>query len=167
MPGFDIHPILVHFPIAILSTYTILEFLRFRFLTRLQYWFYIKALLAILGSLATLPTMLAGLLAKSLLTTPNRVVDLHEKFAISASTIFLFIGFLYFLAWIKPQVKSKNNLLQFVFSVEHFIFEKNILIPVAFVGLILITITGALGGIIVFGPGIDPFSKILFNLLLK
>lgn len=166
MPGFDIHPILVHFPIALLSVYALMEILRFQFLTRQQYWFYVKATFAIIGSLMTIPTGIAGKLAEMQLGK-NNIVHVHSTFAEFSAAIFLSIGALYVIAWARQYVQSKNQLFVTACRIQQFIFEKNIIILLALVGLVLITITGALGGLIVFGPSIDPMSQLLFNLFFK
>ena len=167
MPGFDIHPILVHFPIALLSVYALMEVLRFTFITRQQYWFYVKATFAIIGSLMTIPTGLAGKLAETHLLGSHRIVSVHSTFAEFSAAIFLCIGALYVLAWVRQYKQSKNELFVAACHIQQFIFEKNIIILLALVGLVLITITGELGGLIVFGPNIDPMSQFLFNTFFK
>ena len=39
----NIHPIFVHFPIALLTLYSLAELIRWRRITELAYWFYVKA----------------------------------------------------------------------------------------------------------------------------
>ncbi|MEK7110290.1 MAG: hypothetical protein AAB759_00205 [Patescibacteria group bacterium] len=38
----NIHPAFVHFPIALLTIYAVLELARFRFFTARPYWFHLK-----------------------------------------------------------------------------------------------------------------------------
>ena len=45
----NIHPILVHFPIALLTLYAIWELIRFKKVTAQHYWFHVKAILIIAG----------------------------------------------------------------------------------------------------------------------
>jgi hypothetical protein len=40
-------------------------------------------------------------------------------------------------------------------------------LPLALIGVLAITITGALGGVIAFGPDIDPAATFFYNLLVK
>lgn len=54
----NIHPFLVHFPIALFCVYTILECVRFQVVIKQPYWFYLKAGIVIMTgtpNLAHLP----------------------------------------------------------------------------------------------------------------
>lgn len=57
----NIHPLLVHFPIALLTVYSLLEAVPLKRIQKLPYWFYVKAVLLITGTISILPTILAGL----------------------------------------------------------------------------------------------------------
>jgi hypothetical protein len=47
------------------------------------------------------------------------------------------------------------------------LLEFKIIILLALLGLVLITITGGLGGAMVYGPNADPFFKPVFELLIR
>ena len=49
----NIHPLLVHFPIALLTIYSLLELVPFKQIYRQSYWFYTKAIILIIGSIST------------------------------------------------------------------------------------------------------------------
>lgn len=166
MPVINVHPILVHFPIALLSIYSILELVQllpvWKNFLRQPYWFYVKAVLVIVGSLSTIPTMLAGIIAKPLFEDAIQVVNVHETFAITTSIIFLFLGMLYVVIWMKKQIKKSS--VAFLLRLQKIIFLYHIEKILALIGLITITITGALGGIIAFGPGTDPLAHFVYIL---
>ena len=49
----NLHPIFVHFPIALFTLYALLECARFKKLQEQTYYFYLKAFLVITGGLAS------------------------------------------------------------------------------------------------------------------
>ncbi len=144
----DLHPIFVHFPIALLTVYAIFELVRFKKVVNKFYWFYIKATLAIAGELFAF---------LAYLSSPNEgghpLVEMHETFAIATICIFAIISVSYLLEWFKP---SKYSL---------FVMRPYIIIPLALLGLAAITITGGLGGAIVYGTHFDPFMAPVFKFL--
>ena len=56
----DLHPIIVHFPVALLTLYGIFELFSVRRIARKPYWFYVKAVLVIFGALGALAAWLTG-----------------------------------------------------------------------------------------------------------
>lgn len=166
MPVINVHPILVHFPIALLSLYALLEFLSFfPVLQKQSYWFYMKAMLVIIGAAATIPTILAGLLIRSKFEGVHAIVNLHEHFAYATACIFGAIALIYVIAWAtKLNILPKNNI---ILRLDNFFLNEYLLALFALIGLIVITITGALGGIIAFGPGTDPFAGFVYSIFFK
>ncbi|KHO51327.1 MAG: hypothetical protein QT04_C0044G0036 [archaeon GW2011_AR11] len=62
----NIHPIFVHFPIALLSLYAVMVLIRFRKVMGLPYWSYAKAILAIAGTLGAFAALQTGSLVGAL-----------------------------------------------------------------------------------------------------
>ena len=56
----NLHPIFVHFPIALLTLYTLCELLRFKKIKDHPAWFYLKAVLIICGTLGAAAALLTG-----------------------------------------------------------------------------------------------------------
>ncbi|MFZ2484689.1 MAG: DUF2231 domain-containing protein [Minisyncoccia bacterium] len=144
----NIHPIVVHFPIALLSLYAIFELVRFQKVLEKPYWFYIKATLVISGELFAIAAFLTGPEVEG-----AKLIEMHEAFAMVAIAIFGLIALGYL---------SKHFSVLKVFS---FVTRSYILIPLAFLGLVSITITGGLGGAIVYGTDFDPFMAPIFKIL--
>ncbi len=162
----NLHPILVHFPIAFLGLYAVLELIRFRKILALPYWFYIKALLVILGALSTVPTIFAGILIKHGFSTnplSHKIINLHETFAVTTSIIFGILAVGYLISWIE----TVRPLPLFFQKLRAFILIPTVSITLALIGLLAVTITGALGASIVYGPNLDPAVNFIYHLLIK
>jgi len=169
----NLHPIFVHFPITLFTIYSLMELVKFKKITTLPYWFYIKALLVILGTAGAYTTLLSGELIEEMFEESSSLVEIHSSLAKITTFLFTFITLLYILSWFQKGnfgfVKNlRNNLLWiYLLKLQKFILNTWLIILLAFIGLLLITITGALGGIIVFGPDTDPLTKFIYELLIK
>lgn len=184
----NIHPILVHFPVALLTIYSIMELIRWKKITNQPYWFYVKAVVICIGGLGALAALSTGDTAveglRQGLFTPAvtdymPVVHLHETFADISIAIFGLLAASYLITWINQSNfagwLSTNNLTKtlrlpilwrVLGKIAAIIQKPALLILLAIVGLIAITITGGLGGVLVFGPDADPFFKVIYQLLL-
>lgn len=162
----DLHPLLVHFPIALLTLYAVLEFLRFKFITSRLDLFHTKAILVVLGALGGVIAAQAGELAEEAFkgTSQMNLVEMHSSFAENTNILGLIIAALYIGTWIK------RSAVKLPFPKITALCEKitmsPMIIPAAIALLIGITITGALGGAIVYGPDTDPAVKFIYDLLI-
>lgn len=172
----NIHPIFVHFPIALLTVYALMELLRFKKLTENVSWHLAKAGLVIIGTLAGIATIITGGMAEKIVGE-SKIIEIHSTFAITSIIIFLFISALY-----KVDIISRNLALgsfaaryerfaltrgvyHFFLTLKNFFFNSGAIVLPALVGLACITITGALGGAIVYGPDFDPFIHFIYKTL--
>lgn len=176
----NIHPLVVHFPIALLIVYTLCEIVRFRAVQAKPFWFYLKAFLVIVGSVAAIVTLQTGELAEEALREsgnaggPNPLIEAHSLFANIATWVYAFIALMYVIAWIhreKPNFFASFHFLSvrwlFVRKVGRVLFSAPVLIVLALVGLVAISVTGALGGAIVYGKDFDPFAAFVYNLFVQ
>ncbi|MDB4939888.1 MAG: hypothetical protein JWO40_313 [Candidatus Doudnabacteria bacterium] len=171
----NVHPIFVHFPIALLSTYGILELIRFKKITSQAYWFYIKATLVILGTLAAYVAAEFGDIAKGLIVNSgNRtLISNHENWAQNSIIIFTIIAVCYAIEWLNKATltnfKSPTiiRIWNWLTKIQHWIIDTPVVIILAIAGVIAITITGSLGGTIVYGKGNDPITDWIVSLILK
>lgn len=142
----------VHFPIALLTIYALFEILRLRQLMEKAYWFYLKGVFVILGEVGAIAAFLTG--ERGIHYGEGiRLIEMHQKFGTFTAIVFGIIALAYAMEWRKPNTISLS------------IMRPWIIIPLAVIGLISITITGGLGGAIVYGTGFDPLMAPVFKLL--
>lgn len=155
----NIHPIFVHFPIALLSLYAVFELIRWRKVLVQPYWFYIKAVLVIVGFLTTFLALATG--PEDQFRSQAALVEVHETFAILSTIVFGIIALIYVISWIE---NSGMKMHRSIIAVNAFLTKPALLIILSLIGLCLITMTGALGGAIAYGPEIDPVATFVYGL---
>lgn len=166
----NIHPLLVHFPIAFFVIYSVLELISFGAIKKQPFWFYVKAVLVFSGVLGALMAGITGKLAEASYPQLSRLISLHSSVNELASAVFVLIALAYFISWLKKSGFSFSRLGGLSKPV---LFYENIVLKTPFVyllaisGLILISIGGALGGAIVYGPDFDPFTYFIYSLFLR
>jgi uncharacterized membrane protein len=142
----DFHPLVIHYPIAFLTTYAAFELARFQKLTSLSYWFYIKCTLVVVGELGAIATVIAAFLSTSTLAGESALADMYKLFIVITAIIFGLISLAYLKrleSFLKPQV----------------------IIPMTLIGLFFIVVAGGLFGATVYGTGYDPYLAPIFKLL--
>lgn len=171
----NLHPIFVHFPIALLTIYAILELIRLKSVTNRPYFFYLKATFAILGFVSAKAAIFSGLAIED--NFRGEIVETHEKLAFLSLFVFGIIALAYIVEFLEREgiilwLQNKfNGKLGWLFWIEKFIskisnpaIEKGYIILPAIIGLILVSLTGALGGIMVYGASSDPFTRIVYQI---
>ena len=169
----NLHPLIVHFPIAFLTLYAVLELLRFRQLTALSFWFHLKAVLVILGTISAIVALQTGELIEDMFrgTDLQSVLDYHSALANAATDVFAFLALCYIVRWADMEGIEKRmptrlsrlwkGLLRISMATLGTFFAPLI----ALIGLILMVFVGALGAVMVYGPDVDPAVRIIYNLL--
>lgn len=178
------HPILVHFPVALLSVYTVFELIRFKKLLAQPAWFYIKAVLCVFGAVGALAAVFTGDFAKRAILSGNgtgypglnlrQVIGIHETWAHVTTVIFVLLGCAYLVAVLNRFDFLSNlpgSLLKGIWKfgtwIEKILIETPLVIILAIAGLCSLTITGALGGMLVYGPNIDPILHLVYKLFVR
>jgi uncharacterized membrane protein len=165
----NIHPIFVHFPIALLTLYALLEIFPLgRWFPRAP-WDTIKTFLVVLGTLGALAAIATGSLAEDLITDRSLrpVLHLHETFAYITLALFGLLAAAYVIRFIfrnYPNVKARFPAGSLIQNASDFILQGWVRVPLALLGMIAITVTGALGGTVVYGPGVDPVAAFVYSL---
>lgn len=169
----NVHPIFVHFPIALLTLYALLELARFRTLQRIRSLQTSKLFLLFAGTLAAIPTVVAGKLAQWSLHVPAQshtadVIRTHSYFALSTLVLFLLLSCAYASRLyldahpLKTQAGRPRTALHTLAALTDI---TPLVMLLAFVGVTLIFVTGTLGGIIVYGPDLDPVTHFVNTLI--
>lgn len=165
---YNLHPIFVHFPIALLFIYSIIKVLPFDKWFPKVSWKHIEMTLLTLGVLSAFVAASTGETAERLEQPDRQLVEAHATFA--SITIWLY-GLLLvgeFLKFFNPKIALKlnipwlNDLLLFIEKVlTHRVFSK----VLAFLGFVAIFVTGLLGGAMVYGTSADPLAPFVLKLL--
>ncbi len=173
----DFHPIIVHFPIALLTIYSLMELIRPKILQNNETWFYIKTIFIIIGTIGALFALTSGDIAAHQYTNNELepLIDTHEGFAGAATKLFFVMSITYILTFINRKYKKYitrayngklAKLWQILIKIKNIIHMTPIIYIIAIAGLILITITGALGGALIYGPDTDPLIQLVHNIFL-
>jgi hypothetical protein len=169
----NFHLMAVHFPIALLTFYAVLEIISFKRLRALPYWWYLKAVLVIAGALSAFATRQTGEMIEHEFAFVKNVVEMHALWATITTAVFALLAICYLIAWISeayPAEIARRVWLTKVWKsltvVQQFVLRRPVSALFALFGLIAVTITGALGGAISNGPEVDPVVKFVYNLLI-
>ena len=166
--NYNVHPIFVHFPIAFLLIYSFIK------IVPLQKWFpnvawvQIQRALLVVGVLGAFAALSTGELAESLTMPDRQLVNMHSIFANMSTWIFglLLAGeALTVLLPILAQHLNLPKIFSLLTSVKNILTNKLLSGIFAFVGLIAITITGLLGGVMVYGTSADPLAGFVLKIL--
>lgn len=179
----NLHPIFVHFPISLLTLYTLLELLRFKATKKQPAWFYLKAVLVICGTVGSTIALFTGSAAKRAILTgvikaqvtdPRLIINLHETWAKGASLIYLLLAAGYAVAWINKfdfinhlPGKTLKWIWQAGIQIQKLLIETKLVVILSIAGLIAITIAGALGGSLVYGQNTDPMVRFIFQFITQ
>jgi uncharacterized membrane protein len=172
----NIHPIFVHFPLALLTLYALMVLVPLRFSSKFSWWAGAASFLSVVGWLLTLPTAATGGIAEELVKgkVDPALIEMHSSFAGAIIIIF----FLFFAAntvraakergW-GDRISARNSLFLRVWNFKQkcarVILDTFLGKVLALLGLAAILITGGLGGAIVYGPDFDPLVSAIHGLL--
>lgn len=167
----NFHPILVHFPIALLTVYALLEVASLiKPIRDRAYVFYVKAVFLLGGTLAAIPAYLTGYLQKQTMqpgTTFYRVMIIHSHWALATIVIFACLAVVYAAAWLCREWTRMPEGLKKILLWHRYATETVLVAAVALIGLAAVTVTGALGGSLAYGPDVDPIVSFIYKLLVK
>lgn len=160
----NIHPAVVHIPVACLMLYALFELVRFRRLLERPYWFYVKGMLVLVGAIGAWIARQTGEVIEDAFAVGStaRVVEMHAQWATATAVLFSVIALAYGVSWLQREFVVRWIWPQ---KFSRFLLRGYVIVPLAALGLIAITVTGALGGSITRGAEADPFISLVYRLL--
>lgn len=173
----NIHPAFVHFPIALLLVYAFFELLS---ATRAKNWPHIqstKHICLLFGTLGAFASLQTGEIAEEAFSgsdaTLHQLIETHSLWANISTIVFTAILLARLIVWLakqpaldRPNVSIFKRVLFVLVPLAKRIEQVPVVQLLAAFGLIAITITGALGAAIVYGPEVDPLVQVIYSLLI-
>ncbi|MBP9732457.1 MAG: hypothetical protein KBD29_03300 [Candidatus Magasanikbacteria bacterium] len=167
----QLHPVIVHFPIGLLTLYAVLELIPFRITWTDPKWIFAKRILVFCGTLAIIVAETTGEARGGENIAPGTALAMHELMAMITKIIFMILAGAEVVVASTVTVTrfvSKREWMYVIWKILERISKVVKLRPVVIIGalggLICITITGALGGGMVYGPEADPMVKAVYTL---
>ncbi len=173
--NYNIHPIFVHFPVALLTVYSLLEIFRLKIIRNRPEWFYIKATILILGIITAFLALQTGDIARNLIKDPVllSIITKHEFWAKVTFIVYGLAAAAYFVSWVNKfnfqflKGRIIGSIWKLGTVVASFLMNPAVTVVLAIAGLAALTITGTLGGSIVYHSHLDPISSFIFHLFFK
>jgi len=168
---YNIHPILVHFPIALLFIYSVIKILPFKKWMPKISWTEIERALLVFGVLGAFAALATGDTAEHLFRPDRALVEMHSTFASIATWLYgaLLLGEIitvFTTSYTDIYLKIKSELVKNILvKLQNLLCHKNFAKVIAFFGFIAITVTGLLGGVMVYGASADPLANIVLKIL--
>ncbi len=170
----NIHPIFVHFPIALLTIYSVMEIFQFKLLRDSRGWQLVKSWFAILGGITAVIAYQTGDLAtEGLVGSP--LINVHSNWASATVAFFGIMAAFYVVRLVNTEslkikdwawnAKYIRNVWMVLSKISDWVVAQWwALVLLGVVGILLISIAGALGGAIAYGPNADPVVSFVYNL---
>lgn len=165
---YNIHPLFVHFPIALLVVYSFIKILPLGKLFPRFAWRQIGQIVLLVGVLGAFVASSTGEVAEHLVRPDHDLVEMHALFASLSTWVYglILLGELIYIKHNYILVKIKNlKIKELLFKIEMLLTHKLASAVLAILGLVFITITGVLGGVMVYGLTADPIAPVVLKLL--
>lgn len=167
----------MHFPIALLVVYAIMELIHTNRFTHSNTYAKVKGFLVILGTFSAYLTLATGELASELLVQSRpeleRLIETHATLAGASTAIFSILALSYLIKFLldskhaaAPVLAAKlfSNIVAALKWYSEAIREHVLGQMLALAGIICITIASALGAAIVYGPDVDPLVNFIYRM---
>lgn len=164
---YDLHPIFVHFPIALLVFYSIIKIVPLsRWFPRIM-WRDIERFLLIFGVAGAFVSLSTGEIAEEMFQVNHQLVEMHATFAVLSVWLYgaLLVGEIASHVISKQFFATHRGLVRFVSFFSALLCDGFFARVIAFVALVAISLTGLLGGVLVYGTTADPLAGFILRIL--
>ncbi len=167
--NYNIHPIIVHFPVAMLFVYSIIKILPLKRWFHTIAWRQIRAAFLVVGVGGAMLALNTGEVAEHLFRGNHKLVEAHSTFGAISLWLYLILLVGEIALYSAPKIISFKPYairIKKVLTVVAQILTNPILSKIiAFIALVAIGMTGLLGGVIVYGVSVDPLAPTILKLL--
>lgn len=117
-----------------------------------------------MGLLASIPTYLTGEMIED--TYGETVLsEVHSAWAIATIIIFIACAVIYAARFVISRYPNVTG-AKYISVITRWFDRSWILVVLALCGLVAVTVTGALGGAMVYGQDVDPVVNIIYRLII-
>jgi uncharacterized membrane protein len=163
----NLHPLVVHFPIALLSLYVLFEVLPLERWYPSVRWQDSKAILVAVGGIGLLAALVTGQMAEhSLLAlSAGPILRFHKMFADASAAVFGIIAAAYVIRWILERhghfLRRAGLPIRSLRAIATVLLDRRTVVSLAIIGFIVLFLAGIFGEMIVYGPQNDLFSRLV------
>lgn len=165
---YNIHPLVVHFPIALLLVYSFIKILPLAKYFPNVAWKHIERALLVFGVLGAFASLSTGEIAEELVNPNRKLVETHAFFANFSTWIYGLLLAGEILSYLNvsfiPRLQT-SIITKLTFNLERLLTHPILSKVLAFVGFLAISLTGMLGGVMVYGLSADPLAPIVMQIL--
>lgn len=168
----NLHPIIVHFPIAFLFVWSLCEIFPVGKWFRRIDWKSVKTFLILVGFVGGWVASMTGEQAEHMLPRDfavRNLVHMHSFFAQLTMILFGLFAFEVVIRFIKAKYANTYNkfgilakIVDWCLNLLEFRLFRMLL---ALMAMIAIFVTGLLGGVLVYGPTADPIAPLVLKIL--
>ena len=165
---YNLHPIFVHFPIALLVLYSVIKILPLKKWIPSINWKDIERILLLCGVLGAFAALLTGDQARAVFQPDAATVHMHENFADLSVWLYCSLLLGEFLEIVNPKIlpKISNKTIKNILDYVRQLLTNNVLSTIiAVLALLSVTVTGLLGGVMVYGTSADPAAAFVVKML--
>lgn len=164
-----IHPLFVHFPIALLIIYAILEIITSIYPKYSEKLYLTKIICLYIWALWAIASSQTGEIDKHVNFAKKRtnILERHETFASITTTTSIILSIIYIIisanivyATNQYIIKYQNYISQTIFYINKF----KLLLIWSIILLVSVSITGALWGVVAYGADADPITKVIYSI---